>query len=90
MDFVLTANFNKDLGKNMNLLLRLTTFTNYANANVTDIRSDLVFTGKINKFLNANVTASVMYYQAQSLHVQYTQAISLGLGYMFSQFDDKK
>lgn len=90
VDFVLTANFNKDLGKNMNLLLRLTTFTNYVNPKVTDLRSDLVFTGKVNKYLNANVTASVLYFQAQSYKIQYTQALSLGLAYMFSEFDDKK
>ena len=90
VDFVLTANFNKDLGKNMNLLLRLTTFTNYANPKVTDSRTDMVFTGKVNKLLSVNVTASVLYYQAQSYHIQYTQALSLGLSYMFTQFDDKK
>jgi len=90
-DFVLTANFNKDLGKNMNLLLRLTTFTNYAYyGKVTDLRSDMVFTGKVNKLLSVNVTASVLYFQAQSYHIQYTQALSLGLAYMFSQFDVKK
>lgn len=88
--FVLTANFDKEIAKNLHLRILMTTFSNYENLAATDFRSDIVLTAKVNKFMNVNLSGTILYDQDQDYEVQYTQALALGLVYTFSQFDVKK
>jgi len=88
--FALTANFDKDIAKNLHLYTRYAMFANYENLKAIDSRLDLTLSAKVNRYINVNLTATALYDQDQDYEIQYTQMLSLGLLYRFSEFDPKK
>lgn len=88
--FVLVANFDKDIAKNLNLKIRFTTFSNYEDLAATDIRSDISLNAKVNKYINVSLSGIILYDQDQDYRTQYNQALALGLAYKFSEFPEKK
>jgi hypothetical protein len=88
--FVLTANFDKDIAKNINLKVRFMAFSNYEDMAATDLRTDILLTAKVNKLVNVNLSGVVLYDQDQDYKVQYSQSLALGVVYKFTQFEEKK
>ncbi|MFN3403267.1 MAG: DUF3078 domain-containing protein [Cytophagaceae bacterium] len=84
--FVLTMNLDKDLSKNVNLKTRFTAFANYEDLKAIDTRLDFIFTAKVSRIINVNITGTVLYDQDMDYDVQYAQALSLGIMYSFTEF----
>jgi len=87
--FMFTANFDKDIAKNVHLYTRYVMFANYENLKAIDSRLDLTLSAKVNRYINVNLTTTALYDQDQDYSIQYTQMLSLGLLYRFSEFDPK-
>ncbi len=79
----LVANFNKDIAKNVNLKFRYVVFANYKKLRSMDNRLDAMLTAKVNKYLNFNIGAIVIYDDDQSTKVQFAQSLSVGFLYTF-------
>ncbi|GGC12071.1 DUF3078 domain-containing protein [Dyadobacter sediminis] len=79
----IVANFDKDLAKNVNLKFRYQLFSGFAKPFNTDNRLDAMFTAKVNKYINANLGAIIVYDEDQSRKVQFAQALSIGFLYTF-------
>ncbi len=77
--FQAVASYDRDIAKNINLNFRYQLFADYTDIAATDHRLDLTLTGKINDFLNANLSGVLLYDQDQDFKVQYSQALSIGL-----------
>ncbi len=77
--FQAVASYDQDIARNINLNFRYQLFADYSNIAATDHRLDLTLTGKINDFLNANLSGVLLYDQDQDLKIQYSQALSIGL-----------
>ncbi len=77
--FQMVANYDHDFAKNMNMRLRYQFFANYRNPLVTAHRIDATLTAKINELVNANLSGVFLYDQDQDVHIQYSQALALGL-----------
>ena len=72
-------NYDQDIAQNVNLKFRYLLFADYGDLKASDHRLDFTLTGKINKFLNATLLGVVLYDQDQDFHIQYSQALSVGL-----------
>ena len=83
--FQLIAGFDKEILKNVSLSTRLQIFANYADLRHIDTRWDAALTAKINNFLSTNLTGSFIYDDDMDTRPQYSQALSLGLLYVFDQ-----
>jgi hypothetical protein len=90
--FQLTADFNKEIAKNMTLKMRYLLFANYETleAKTIDHRFDIMLTAKVNKFINANVGGILLYDFDQDSGVQYSQLFNLGFAYTFQNYQEKK
>lgn len=77
--FQAVASYDQNIARNINLNFRYQLFADYTNIAATDHRLDLTLTGKINDFLNANLSGVLLYDQDQDLKIQYSQALSIGL-----------
>ncbi|CAN5248453.1 DUF3078 domain-containing protein [soil metagenome] len=77
--FQALTNIDRDVAKNLNLKLRYLFFVEYRNLGAPDHRIDLTLTGKITNLVNANLSAVLLYDQDQDTHVQYSQALAIGL-----------
>lgn len=77
----LVANFNKDIAKNVNLKFRYVLFANYQNLGSMDNRIDAMLTAKVNKYLNFNIGAIMIYDEDQSTKIQFAQSLSVGFLY---------
>lgn len=88
----ITADFDKEIAKNINLKIRYIMFANYQTLeiNKVDQRVDLSLTAKISRFFNVNLGGIFLYDYDQDASPQYSQAISLGFLYTFQNFEDKK
>lgn len=78
--FQLIANFDKDIVKNINLKFRYALFAQ--NFGQMDNRLDAQITAKVNKYINVNLGAILIYDQDQSNKIQFAQ--SLGLGFLYN------
>ena len=90
--FQLTADFNKEIAKNMTLKMRYLLFANYETleAKTIDHRFDIMLTAKVNKFINVNVGGILLYDFDQDSGVQYSQLFNLGFAYTFQNYQEKK
>lgn len=84
--FQLVANFDKDLSKNLHLKTLFQFFESYTNSANTSSRLDLTLTAKVNKMLNVNFMGTALYDRNQDSHIQFTQFLSLGIAYKYSDF----
>jgi hypothetical protein len=86
------AEFNKDVMKNVNLKFRYLLFANYQelSANRIDHRLDVNLTGRVNRFINVNLTGILLYDYDQDKAVQFSEALSLGFLYTIQNFEEKK
>ncbi len=78
----LVANFDKDLAKDINLKFRYLMFSSFRHPLEIDNRLDAQLTAKINKYVNVNLGAIVVYDKDQSTRIQFAQ--SLNIGFLFS------
>ncbi len=74
----LVANFDKDIAKDVNLKFRYLMFSSIKHPLNIDNRLDAQLTAKINKYVNANLGAILVYDDDQSNRVQFAQALSIG------------
>jgi hypothetical protein len=64
-------------------------FANYNTLEAIDSRLDVSFTAKINRFINVSLTSVMLYDQDMDYKIQYSQALTLGILYNYSEFKDK-
>ena len=79
----LVANFDKDIAKDVNLKFRYLLFSSFQNPTEIDNRLDAQLTAKINKYVNVNLGAIVVYDKDQSNKIQFAQALSIGFLFSF-------
>lgn len=84
--FQLVANFDKEVMKNVNLRARYMGLLDYDRLDSKYIvsRFDLSLTAKVNRYISTNITGVVLYDYDQDKDVQYSQVLSLGILYTFS------
>jgi hypothetical protein len=90
--FQLIADFNKDIAKNMNLKWRYMAYANYETleAKTIDHRLDLNLAAKVNRFINVNLGAIMIYDYDQDSGIQLSQLFNIGFLYSFQNFEEKK
>jgi hypothetical protein len=79
----LVANFDKDIAKNVNLKFRYLMFSSFDHPMEIDNRLDAQLTAKINKYVNVNLGAILVYDKDQSNKIQFAQAMSIGFLFAF-------
>jgi hypothetical protein len=79
----LVANFDKDIFKDVNLKFRYLLFSSFKEPFNIDNRLDAMLTAKINKYVNVNLGAILVYDEDQSSDIQFAQALSIGFLYSF-------
>jgi len=79
----LVANFDKDVAKGVNLKFRYLMFSSFQNPLEADNRLDAQLTAKINKYVNVNLGAILVYDKDQSNKIQFAQALSIGFLFAF-------
>jgi hypothetical protein len=77
------ANFDKDIAKDVNLKFRYLMFSSFKHPLNIDNRLDAQLTAKINKYVNANIGAIMVYDDDQSNKIQFAQALSIGFLFAF-------
>jgi hypothetical protein len=92
--FQLTADFDKDIAKNMNLKWRYLMFANYETlgedgTRTIDHRLDLMITAKVNRFISVGLGGILLYDYYQDSQVQLSQAFNLGFMYSFQNYEEK-
>lgn len=75
------AKFDKDLATNINLKVMGQYFASYENMAVGTIRFDAIFTAKITKYINVNITGVLLYNHAQIAAIQANEQVALGIVY---------
>lgn len=70
---------DKEVMKNLFLKSRFSLFYNYETLNTADYRWDVSLTAKVNKYINVNLSGTVLYDKDMDTSVQYTQALGLGI-----------
>jgi len=90
--FQLTAEFNKDIAKNVNLKWRYFLYANYETleGKTIDHRVDLILTAKVNRFLNVNFGGILIYDYDQDTEVQLSQLFNIGFNYTIQNYEEKK
>lgn len=79
----LTADFDKEVAKNLNLKFRYLMFASIKHLDAIDHRLDASLTAKINQYWNVNLGTILIYDQDQSLALQFAQSLSIGFLYTF-------
>lgn len=79
----LVANFDKDIAKGVNLKFRYLMFSTFREPLTIDNRLDAQLTAKINKYVNVNLGAIMIYDDDQSYKIQFAQALSIGFLFSF-------
>ena len=90
--FQLSADFNKDIAKNINLKWRYLLFANYETLEfkTIDHRLDLALTARVNKFITTSFGMIMLYDVDQDTEVQFSQLLNIGILYTFQNYEDKK
>lgn len=90
--FQLSADFNKDIAKNINLKWRYLLFANYETLEMKKIdhRLDLSLTARVNKFITTSFGLIALYDFDQDDEVQMSQLLNVGILYTFQNYEDKK
>lgn len=76
------ANFDKDIAKNTNLKFRYMAYAPY-DLKSLDHRLDAMLTAKVNKYINVNLGAILIYDKDQGDKLQIAQSLALGFLYTF-------
>lgn len=84
--FQLIANFDKNIAKNLHLKTLFQFFESYSTNTNTSCRFDVSLTAKINKMLDVNFMGTGLYDRSQDSRIQFTQFLSLGIAYKYSDF----
>jgi len=88
--FNMIINFDKNIAENVNLKARYAGFANYEtmfkNEKNIDHRLDVIFTAKVNKFMNVTLNTIHIFDRDISERIQWSQSFSLGILYKFSEF----
>lgn len=79
MAMLFIVDVDKEVMKNLFLKSRFSLFYNYETLNTADYRWDVSLTAKVNKFVNVNLSGTVLYDKDMDRSVQYTQALGLGI-----------
>lgn len=89
--FQFVGNFDKEILKNIVLKARYLGLLDYAKIDSKYIvsRVDASLTAKVNKYISTNITGVLLYDFDQDADVQYSQVLSLGVLYTFSNHDGK-
>ncbi len=77
--FQFIANFDKDIATNLNLKTRFAALAPYENIGRIVSRLDATLTAKVNKFINVNLTGTVLNDPDMDDKVQYSQGFALGI-----------
>jgi len=90
--FQLTADFDKDIAKNLNLKWRYMMFVNYETleAKLIDHRLDLMLSAKVNKFITVGLGGILLYDFDQDAGAQVSQVFNFGFSYSFQNYQDPK
>lgn len=89
--FQLTADFDKDIAKNLNLKFKYLMFANYETleSKTIDHRLDLMINAKVNRFIAVSVGGILLYDYDQDPDVQFSQAFNIGFTYSIQNYIDK-
>lgn len=79
MAMLFIVDVDKEIMKNLHLKSRFSTFYNYETLNTADYRWDIGLTAKVNKYVNVNLSGTILYDKDMDTSVQYTQAFGLGI-----------
>ena len=79
----IVANFDRDIAKNVNLKCRYLLYASYDNLRAMDNRLDATLTAKVNRYMNVNLNAILIYDEDQSMDIQYAQSLAIGFIYKF-------
>lgn len=79
----IVANFNKDLTTKMNLKFRYQLYSSLIDPSKIDSRLDASMTAKLNKYMNVNFSAILVYNEDQSANIQLAQGLNIGFLYSF-------
>ncbi len=87
--FQMTADFNKDIAKNLNLKWKYIMFANYEEfeLDLIDHRLDLNLTAKVNNFVDVGFGVIMIYDADQIDEVQFSQSLTLGIVYTFKNYE---
>lgn len=90
--FQLTADFDKDVAKNINLKWRYLMFANYETleGKTIDHRLDLMINARVNKFISVGLGGIMLYDFDQVNEVQLSQVFNIGFAYSFQNYEEKK
>ena len=90
--FSIETSLNKEVAKNVQLIFRYRIFNDYRSFMPKDVihRADFIFSAFLLKFLRVSLTAIMMYDIAMEKRVQWSQALTLGIGYRFANFHINK
>lgn len=90
--FQLTADFDKEIAKNINLKWRYLMFANYETleAKKIDHRLDLMISAKVNNFISVGLGGILLYDFDQVDELQISQVFNIGFVYSFQNYDEKK
>lgn len=84
--FQLMANFDRNIAKNLHLKTLFQFFESYSSSTNTSCRLDISLTAKINRMLDVNFMGTGLYDRSQDSRIQFTQFLSLGIAYKYSDF----
>ncbi len=89
--FQLTADFTKEIAKNMTLNWRYFMFANYETLawKTIDHRLDVMFNAKVNRFITVGLGGILLYDFDQDSGVQISQAFNLGFAFTYQNFEGK-
>jgi hypothetical protein len=84
----MVAELDKEIAKNITLKVRYLLFVNYENfsGDQMDQRLDLSLNGKVNEFINVNLSGTLLYDYDQDKGLQSTEALSLGFLFAVQNF----
>ncbi|HEV7379761.1 MAG TPA: DUF3078 domain-containing protein [Dyadobacter sp.] len=79
----IVANYNRDITKQLNVKCRYQLYSSILDPLHIDNRIDASVTAKVNKFINVNLSAILIYDEDQSSQVQLAQGLNVGFLYTF-------
>lgn len=90
--FQLLADFDKDLGKNINLKWRYIMYVNYEKMAFDnwDHRLDLTLSAKVAKLIDVNFSLITVYDKDQDPGVQFSEALGIGFVYTIQNYKEEK
>jgi len=84
--FTAISDFHKEVMKNLDLKTHMELFQSYKSPSNTNLRIDAIVVAKVNKLINVNLAATMLYDNNQDPKPQFNQFLSLGFTYKYSEF----